>query len=456
MTEGDSLEDYLTPHRESGDFDSEGKFTVNVQKARKKSAKYRFVSRGGAMLKILQAIVSERSLEQVSIVYNREITRVEFQLITPWKYKDLVTILSGRSGFKLRSLQHLEVALSSLALGAGYPVSLTGLSGTGTLYWDGAKVSATYPKAFRGSKYGMSISIGHFSHKEARPGWLQARTVANGRFLKLTEQIRERFFSSSKTLSLDGLALRPIADFAARRQRDITHSSPWGEGAFAEWSEQEVRAQGCEAPRIRHAFLSAYQIVRKAHLREPNVTLVKFLWGPSICYWLKDGVLVGEDAFSRPPQSVICSIFADAEGLETDIGTLSLVKSKARERRLNNVESWVAENLPSYVRAPVTARQVDFLVGSSRSERAVYGGAAFGAVSLGLALATLITNPGLVWMTPALVMKYGLYSGAGGSVLGALSAPEDGFEQEPNLEEQLPDKYERFRESWQPNDSLSR
>lgn len=424
----EDIDRFLEPHKEIGEHVSTGHFTILVQKAQEKSAKYRLGTWGVWAVKILQALVAAGARKQVMVVLGKKCIRFEFDLPRSFHPAKLREILATESleGQEDRALEHLRVGLSGVARGELRPISVHLWVRDAPLYWDGDDFETAIPRAFRKSHSRMSITVANLSpQKDMEGSWALRKSLATDRILEASEQIRSRFLVAPFSLKLDGwrrdyethllqhcrgelvvhLRLSPNC-----RRMDVN-------SVLTTFPSSPISLQGAAPTEISGDLILAFALsFDKARILESLEPLQEsdFLPRPSVCYWLKDGALVGEDTLLSGLTSLKLTVFANADDLPTDASTLSLQLCEARTERLKLVEAAIKREIKeSCEKAELKLRKPE------NSGTAV---GATGGILMGFVVATvaLVANPSLLPVSSKLMAALTTPLGGTGAAIGTV------------------------------------
>lgn len=375
----DSVDSFLQLSREEGARDSEGAFTVDLQKSLRKLERFRLADRGAYLLKIVQAASClDSGLVLVTIAYDKVEVSFSFFWDESVNAKNLGEGLTGQADWASPACRHLGLGLRA-GLGAGHRKATWSLGPEHVLSLspDGAECRS---QAERGVvratiefERTSSLSSAADEHEvlyrkcrlsptrvrvDTRPveqGWVRRkRREAWHHRLSEPYTLMEGYAAPSKELPkfvFPGLDLRH-----SRRKGGIYRSkllTPWGSGYRR---RKQPGAQ--EIPTLFHHLQVKPPSTRKEKLLnwECGVAflLELDLGGPSRIVFLIDGVMTEPLSVDLGCPGLLA--VASAEGLATDISEFGLMQNSVYEARVKAVVAAAKQFLET-----ATARQSEYL-----------------------------------------------------------------------------------------------
>ena len=345
----ESVEAYLRPSPSDGKFVSEGEFTVKVDVARKKAAKFTLQQEGDWAVKVLQALLASGAQGDIKVQCLKDATLFLFQLGKPWDLDETRESVFGVVKSESRALKHLEAGLLPVTVTQKREVQIKAFGASSQLYWNGSKLDIGGAVEVSGAE--MFIRVSHLSSEEKKSlGWVGAEKLKRERRLAVSTQIKRRIVFADNVISLDAIDL----DYSEQilhdlRVRGLTPLLCWRTGgAFSKSWVRKIKdqlpskIQGEDAfPKSgdnpqRYSVLTiqnqALQIIRDIY----NTEYGQPQHHKSKIYWVCDGVVVGQDQLPVSAQVLGVQMYIKAEDLPLDLSGFSLRFSEERRALLQS------------------------------------------------------------------------------------------------------------------------
>ncbi|MCA9781439.1 MAG: hypothetical protein KC800_32200, partial [Candidatus Eremiobacteraeota bacterium] len=313
--------DRLIREKESeGNFDSRGGFTIDPKRAALKLGQSALPFREEWIVKILQALHAscQAAPGEVSLSSSHNFIIVEFPVRPAWNTHTVQALLTEVKPPD-RALEHLKLGLLQLAGQRKRLFSCRFQPGEVPVMWAESGWTEEVPKQMRIGSDRAYIKVA--LHTPEEDSFHLARLER--RRINILEHIKNRFFWSRLTLKLDGRSysyghsLKTAFDL---RQRSLLGPYPLkGQGrtlpsldGFRKlgWVELKEQMTGDEAP--LQLFLSCHPEALN-YANNPTLTTT------SRCYWLRDGVIVGEADLPLPKLRLSVAVFVEASDFKCDL-----------------------------------------------------------------------------------------------------------------------------------------
>lgn len=359
-----NLDKYIQERRESGAFDSEGQFSVSGQEALTKLAEFQLPFAGGWALKLVQAAVCAGEAEQLKWLMTTSGTEFHFAFPSKLGVKRIESAFSDPYPQPEPALNHLITGLRAVGLNEKRPFMLETPAGR-SLIWDGQQMTrgecGVPPETFR-------LEVSMRSLEDEPKLFMRYQKQAARRHAEVTRILSERAFACPIPLELDGrrldaLELSPGHGYGPRSQplALMVCSSPKleplpipdGTRTRVYWSRypiyQPVRDSAALTPKLPSEVQVAILVSLHTQLhQEKNSPRWEPATGRSHCYWVLDGVLVDQKPLEEAAAACSVGCFLNAEGLKTDLSSLTLRDSPMARARLKVARSLVKESLESF------------------------------------------------------------------------------------------------------------
>jgi hypothetical protein len=334
-----NLESFIERQRDSGHHESEGVFTLSAEKALERLAGFQLPDGGDWIRKVVQAIVRSGSRVAIRIALTRKQTEISFLPGRSWSIDEVVDAFHHFEHRSEPDMEHLKVALWAVAAGEARSVRLTLPGCKEQLVWDGrwsrSAVVAAPDKAL--------LCVGHSAPIDfSNPNWLSQGTLAASRNAEILTALQRHCYVCPLPLVVDGLRLDALRCSSEGQQGSLIHLETvncelpalalprrveLGNIGLNTVSGEQLR--GYKPPRGTQLaiMIGAYQ--RAEADRRPA-----FRGVPSVCHWVRDGVVVEEQRFDNQLLGCAVTALLSAEGLNCDLSGLALRQQPERDRRL--------------------------------------------------------------------------------------------------------------------------
>lgn len=440
--EHESLERLLRDKKSEGALDSHGGFTIDPKRAALKLGRSALPYREEWIVKVLQAL-SASSLEapgEVAVTSSPNYILVEFPSRQGWTSSTILAFLSETDPPD-RPLRHLKLALLQLAGHLKRSFAMRCQPEEIPIYWSQSGWTEEIPKRMRRCTSDAYIMVALSSPEE--DSFHLARLER--RRIKILEHIRNRFLWSRLQLKVDGKPylygrnLKSVFDFQQTSLVGPLQTSGRFEGFGLPPITGLKRLGWLELRELVQTEELKLQVMLSCHPDALNYPSRGNLKTPSRCYWLRDGVIVGEEELPLPNLRLSVTLFLGAEELMCDLSGTQLLEREKRKSLLALLPAVKAEvqNWPQ--ESPLFPRR------TARAEHKL-GSGIMGACGGLLAVAFAIgVNPGLLlglWgkgvLTGAFLTGGYLSSGA-----TTIPLPSTDF---------LQDSYNELRQAWRELD----
>jgi hypothetical protein len=349
------LESFLNTHRADGELlEQEGSFTLAREKALHKLAGFRLPYQGAWAAKIVQCAVLVSNQSGIRVQQTMREIRFGFDCPSNWTLEQLESAFFTPEPGEDPAVNHLMSALWTVGVGnkRGFLLTLPELREA--LLWDGAVLH----RLPLDEPIGCSLTVSHRPSDHSIRDWVNDPGLSRRLNVEVATVLSERCYSCPVPLLLDG---RRLDGF----QLCPTHG--WRGGSFPfflsflDEAEGTVRIppgtfENLRAAEKKDAVSPGLHVMSVEALKNlqkksdcPGVMMLaahasKALsrryskWetrkAPSVCYWVRDGVVVDSDIIDVPNSACSVALFLDADDLRTDISGLALVADTAKASRL--------------------------------------------------------------------------------------------------------------------------
>ena len=436
--EHESLERLLRDKKSEGALESHGGFTIDPKRAALKLGRSALPYREEWIIKVLQAL-SASSLEspgEVAITSSPNYILVEFPSREGWTSSKILAFLSETDPPD-RALRHLKLALLQLAGHLRRPFIVCCNPDEKPMYWNRSGWTDDIPKRMRHRSSDAYIKVALSSPDE--DSFHLARLER--RRIKILEHIRNRFLWSRLQFKVDGKPylygrnLKSVFDFQQTSLIGPLQTSGRFEGSGLPPIAGLQRLGWLELRDSIQKDELKLQVMLSCHPDALNYPSRGNLKTTSRCYWLRDGVIVGEEDLPLPKLRLSVTLFFDAEELKCDLSGTQLLEREKRRYLLSllpavktEIQSWPQDS-PLFPRR--TAR-VEHKLGSGIM--GTCGGLLAVAFAIGLNPALLFGLWGKGVLTGAFLTGGYLSSGA-----TTIPLPSTDF---------LQDSYNELRQAW--------
>ncbi|MCA9776776.1 MAG: hypothetical protein KC800_08675 [Candidatus Eremiobacteraeota bacterium] len=364
MSRTSELEKYLRSQQNEGHKDSEGAFSIAREQAIRKLAGFQLPFDGAWALKIVQAAVASGVCQEIKVTLTR--TEQSFELIgvRNWTLNQLEAALFNPDSDPSRAVNHLVTGLRGVGFSdlRGFWIGLPGESEA--LTWNGDELGRL-PMARR-MEHPLLIVTCKARFEDGGFFGLSSYATARERNATLGKVLSTMAYTCPVPLHLDrrridALELDQIHGWSKTSQLlalgfedgDLPSLKiPRQTGKIELWDHpvdttmKEVTREFRERPPARTECAVAFLV--SAHLervQQGKTAVWKEREDCSHCNWVADGVVVQTQTLG--PEASFCSAgwFLSADGLETDLTTLSLRDTPERNRRFQLSRQLVGEGL---------------------------------------------------------------------------------------------------------------
>ncbi len=365
------LELFLRSQTTQGQVDSQGEFTVSLQKALGKLAEFALPFSGAWAVKIIQGLVATGT--DLPIRVDLLATEIGFYFLKPdFSLREFADQFATPEPASKPSLRHLLTGLWNVALKERWGFQLALADSTTTLIWDGHDLHRVESSRQRDC---ACLTLAPLQQK-SKLSWVAGVAMSGHRNAELLMTLAQRCYLCPVPLTVDG------------RRLDSLQRSPhngWGDGtfpftvSFAEADLPRLRIppgtfsgppiplehgtkglleeEGLGWKRIGQRRMSEIAVEEEsplpfilcANMKRGSGTRTEE-WvettGYSTLSWVVDGAVIAQERLFERRLHVSLGCFVSAEGLETDLTTLNLLESAERQRRFSEA----ALNLHSALR----------------------------------------------------------------------------------------------------------
>lgn len=347
------LESFLNTHRADGRLLSgDGSFTLARDKALLKLADFQLPYEGAWAVKVVQCAVCVENQSEIRVQQTVRETRFGFDCPPSWTLDVLEGAFFTPESGDERSMNHLMSALWTVGVGKKRGFLLTLPERTEALLWDGA-VMHRLPLQ---EPVGCSLTVSHRPSDHSLGNWLKDPGLSRRLNAEVARALSDLCYTCPVPLWLDG---RRLDGFHLCPTHGWTGNSfPFylsfldgidgglriGSGTYGNLKAADkedalspglhvmsVRALGALRKRTSCGgvmMLSAH--ASKAVSRRYSKWETRIM--PSICYWIRDGVVVEGNDIEVLDCACSVALFLGADDLQTDISGLALVDANKASR----------------------------------------------------------------------------------------------------------------------------
>lgn len=347
------LSSYLEDQAEEGTKDSEGDFTISHQNARRKLAKFALPRKMAWVSKLVQAAVGWKMKE---IIAGQSDTATQFFFYTdtpsdlPTENEIVSTLLSGNVAADT-PVEHFCLALRAVVEQAEMSFILAINDGdlkpkpiyAGPYYAGVSEADRLSDNYDRG--VGITLTVRHAPDIDGNTPILNI--INQGRFgIPIVEELKAYAYTCPIPIVLSGLHIEGFLDSPIfQGQKTPLYLSgisslenspeelplpPSYEEKFLSYLTHPRRARRSYGGRKK--FACAFTLSSKPH-NEGQVQMLR----RSTFNWIRDGVVVQTNSLYVPTRLLGLSIYANAEGLRSDLTGFQLVESEDRKEREQEV-----------------------------------------------------------------------------------------------------------------------
>lgn len=407
--EPSQLDQYLQQQADCGHHESEGAFTLARDKALEKIARFQLPFAYAWTVKLVQWAVVCRPQGGIRVDLTSRELRFSFQgadldldqlekeFFTPERKAD-------------RAMNHLTAALWAIGLGEKMTFLLTVPEQTEGLMWDGRRLTrVTTDVAVEGR---VCLTVGTCTEKSGAVGWIKNMARAGRRNAEIVAVISQRCFTCPFPLTVDGC--RVDSYYNCPGQSITPENIPLGvsflPGDPPALPTPPGTADGFRLPNRLLGQLSIKSMPDDTEYDDVVKRIIKGLTFQESCeiavlatahrervkgergmrwefrrersrlIWVQDGVVLEETPILRAPCAVSAAVFVSAEGLDTDLTTLKLSRSKAQGQRQLRTLWLLAKGLPQDKRLKEACQES---AGAARFAGRVASGVVLGAGLVG-------------------------------------------------------------------------
>lgn len=371
MANPSELESFLKSQSCEGTVESVGHFTLAREEALRKLAEFQLPFEGAWAVKLIQAIVAGGSKDPIRV--DLLTTEIQFYFLGPAFTLDQVEqAFFNPEPPQDRSLRHLLAALWSVGLKLrwGFQVAFPGQSET--LIWDGQQFHRVESQIRRDC---VVISLAPLQQRSSL-SWVAGIATSGHRNAEILMAMAESCFTCPLPLTVDGRRLDslqrarrhgwsnktyPISMGFARAElptfgvppatfdgkpKSLTPSAFSASDDGGGWKKVGSKLLD-EVEEVEETSVAFLVCVNMELVSKGKSSVWEQRFGPSLAYWILDGAVVGEQHFWGGDTHCSLGCFLSAEGLETDLTTLRIVKSEQRDERLRLAQIALREALQS-------------------------------------------------------------------------------------------------------------
>lgn len=418
MNKPSELERFLRSQSTEGRVESRGAFTISRQEALAKLGEFALPFSGAWAVKVVQGLVASGS--EFPIRVDLSATEIHFFFLRPdFSLDEFEERFYTPEPSKRRSLRHLLSGLWNVALREKWGFQLALMDCSTTLIWDGHQLHRVESPRKRDC---ACLAVAPLQQKK-NLSWVAGIAMAGSRNAELLLTLAQRCYLCPVPLTVDG------------RRLDSLQRSPhngWGEQTFPftlgfaeadlpslrippgtflgvpvplhSTSPDLVLEEGGGWKRSAEARMKDLKFCKEsplsfllcANMRKESKSGSDY-WtetrGPSMISWVLDGVVIEEERLFERARHISVGCFVSAEGLDTDLTTLSLLDTEEKRRRFAN--------------AKVHLRSALKLLEDEKYEKIVRAGNSVPKMVGGL---MMLAGAGFLWVAPVI--------GAGLAIVG--------------------------------------
>jgi hypothetical protein len=398
------LERFLESRAAEGQIDSrDASFTHAARDALRKIANFQLPREGAWAVKIIQSIVAGGSKSPVRV--DLLATSIRFYYLEPgFTLDELAAAFHQPRPSTNRALRHLLSGLWSVGLKNRWGFQVAFPRESRTLIWDGDQL-----RSFESQKTRDCVCIDVAPlHSKTSLSWVAALAASGRRNAEVLSALAQKCYVCPLPLTVDARRLDslqrsehqgwsktayPLSIGFAQADLPMLSVPPgtfeplpksldpttfaFGSASGGGWRQTaEKRMKGLTAQdRTSVAYVLS---VHMKEVRSGKTTVWEAHTGPSIIYWVLDGAVVGFEPLLERTNHCSVGCFLSAEGLETDLSTLSLLENPERRQRARLACQAVGESLCS-----LPDGAFEDMVGNAALRERVLGGLVM-AVGVGL------------------------------------------------------------------------
>lgn len=358
MEHPSSLKQYLDSCRQEGQQQAgEGTFSLAREKALEKLAAFQLPFAGAWALKIVQAVVASGSSQSLKVYQGKHDASFYFEVPSSWALEQVEDAFFDPHAPVDTSLRHLACGLWAVALNQRRAFELRLPADRTRLIWDGQRLDRL--RLDESPRVQPSLTI---SHKNEEVGGSLSNIKVARQIADANKALADNAYTCPIPLGLEGRridafqhcpthGLRPRSHpYALRRCTAELPGFPVPQKTFWYFSGDEVQVE--KPSRLKALSLPLCDRSEPYGTAEV-VYLVTYhcdyqreeLSHPSVCHWVKDGVVVDQQRLAVPEGPHSVAMFLSAQGLAADLTTLHLRDSEERTRRLEQAAKSVGTGL---------------------------------------------------------------------------------------------------------------
>jgi len=325
-------------------------FTLSSQEALRKLANFQLPFRGAWATKVIQCAVADNTGSSIEVRFSGREVHFVFA-IESFTADDFQSAFYSAEPSRNRALQHLVEGLWGVAFQEGRAFQLVLSDAEKGLIWNGLTLQQV--EAEPGD---VRLTVGRVVETSQKLAWLKETLQVMSKKAEIVGHLADLCFPCPVALTVDGKRFDGLQEcpthgwgeksypFAIRAAGGDMPPLPLPPGSFDEAPKRtgltekssldKVCSQLLGASELKRAAPLPYVLSFSAELVTRNKTADwKNVDKDSLIYWVKDGVVVGQDTLHATGH-VSLACFANAVDLPTDLTGLQLRQSEEKQVRL--------------------------------------------------------------------------------------------------------------------------
>lgn len=335
-----------------GTWESEGRFTLEKDKAWAKLSAYQLPFPEAWVLKLVQAAVTS-AIPELRVKQRGSETTFHFVGQTSWNEERLTEALFSTDSVIDQSLVPLAVAIRYLAAGAERLLALHYPDGS-TQVWDG-EAFHTETSPYPTEHFALTV----FSAKKDGLRWLSPPALAAGESASVGKVLANFAYPSPLPILVDGRRINgfssdpdggassttaPFALLPFKAELQLPEFRFWRDWEWKPELEEISLEVGGELEELRGESLSCGMLACLTACIKEVPDPPRFDSQPNFIKWVRDGVVVRAEPI-KALGAVGITVLISAEGLRTDLSGLSLAEDHMMVARRKQAKSRVRAKL---------------------------------------------------------------------------------------------------------------
>lgn len=342
----DNFEQYLEHQVAAGRPAESGTFELHRKSALEKISAFQLPDNEAWSLKLVQTAIATGQCESLDFLFSRKTIILRCHGVCLWSPEDIEKTFWEPEPTNDRALNHLKTALWNIGIHQrrSFEISWPGMSET--LLWTGTELIRGKPKK---AVQCLEILVAHQPFNGTKGWWARIRRVARQNS-GVNERLATKAYACPVPIRLDsrriddlsycpgqglnawsypiGVAFVEEGEPKLTLPQDSFAPLTWRRKLHLHKALREFSSENLQnVPAAKRVWMTALLAVHLGHEVQGKTRYFKCIAKRSVCNWVLDGVLVHSHFAIKQETTVSTAFFLSAEGLKTDLTTLSLAQS---------------------------------------------------------------------------------------------------------------------------------